>query len=188
MDEEKARAWERFTTFMVNAEGRFPVSDMKRLIQFYDSLTIEEQIRFDEEVARRCDARMRMLYGRKSRRRPPIEADVGMADYDDARGDYDDDSENDEFLNDFEKSLRISRAMHQAELDAQRTRDEVDAPCCRPLLPLPIQPSPPPSPPRAASKGPLSLAEYPELADKIGSAADRKKAPKKPKRKSKSHV
>ncbi|AAF99130.1 pr29 [rat cytomegalovirus strain Maastricht] len=186
MDEEKARSWERYTTFMVNAEGRFPVCDMKRLIAFYDTLTPEEQVRFDDEVARRCEARLRMLYGRRSRRRPPIESDVGMADYDDARGDYDDDSENDEFLTDFEKSLRISRAVRQAELDAQRVRDEVEVPCCRP--PLPLQPSPPPSPPRAASRGPLSLDGYPGLADQIGSAADRRQSPRKPKRKAKVRV
>lgn len=182
MDEEKARAWERYSTFLVEAEGRLPVCEMKKVVNFYDTLTDEEQARFDNEVAQRCEARLRMLYSRKSKRRPTIESDVGMPDYDDARGDDDDDysDEDDEFLTDFEKSLRISRAMRHAEAQIQ---------CCRPLLPLPVPPSPPslPSPLQVSMEEAEASTYRSDCVDGSGNPEKRGK-PKKPKRKSKLRV
>lgn len=193
MDEQKAREWERCTTFMVEAEGRFAVCEMKRVVEFYDTLTDDEQTRFDNEVAGRCEARVRMLYSRRSKRRPLIQSDVGMADFDDVswegineEEEYDD--ENDEFLHDFERALRISRVTRQAELDIGSRR------------PNPAPPSPPPPPPppllMVASHPSYSRTENGEPSERSedtgcaeeSESVQKKERPKKPKRKAKIQI
>lgn len=193
MDEEKARDWERYSTFLVEAEGRFPVCEMKRVVKFYDALTYEEQARFDNEVAGRCEARLRMLYSRRSKRRPLIQSDVGMPDYDDAHsegsGEYND--EDDEFLPEFEKALRISRVVRQAEIDFGCGSSDSAPP------PSPPPPPPPPPPllmvashPRYSGMKDGESSECPadaERPDEVESV-QKKEKPKKPKRKARART
>lgn len=191
MDEEKAREWERCTTFMVEAEGRFAVCEMKKVVEFYETLTDDEQTRFDNEVAGRCEARVRMLYSRRSKRRPLIQSDVGMADFDDVswerikeEEDYND--EDDEFLHDFEKALRVSRVTRQAQIDMGLRSPNVARP--------PSPPPPPPPPLLMVSCNPCysrtengeSSTRSEEIGCDDGSEnVQKKEKPKKPKRKSK---
>lgn len=135
---EKSEQWgAMFDLFVAcNIRGKWCVADMRRIVSFYDTLTAEEQARFEREVNTETDCRYEMIFGKDCKIRA-----TGSDSSEGCEGTRDETSDEvldgvPEVLTTFDDIEKVNRLMNEV-LSSHGQNDEEN------IFP------PPPPPPRA---------------------------------------
>nr|WEG69033.1 protein m29.1 [Mastomys natalensis cytomegalovirus 2]WEG69171.1 protein m29.1 [Mastomys natalensis cytomegalovirus 2]WEG69310.1 protein m29.1 [Mastomys natalensis cytomegalovirus 2]WEG69448.1 protein m29.1 [Mastomys natalensis cytomegalovirus 2]WEG69586.1 protein m29.1 [Mastomys natalensis cytomegalovirus 2] len=81
--QSKEEMWEKCFEIMVSSQGRYSIKDIKKVVAFWDTLSPEEQNRFDNEVAAECRRQQEQVFGETDDVRP----DGGDGDPENSEGD-----------------------------------------------------------------------------------------------------